>query len=147
MGVKMLTKARIFFAQPIDCINRDFVVERVQETKKLLCDLPVELVAPYCDENWHNLPLDRKQAENFIEKDISAINTCDMLLVDLSREDRLAIGVIFEMAYFWFISKKKIIVYVGDSAVADRVWITATAQNICHTWENVRSIIADYTKS
>lgn len=137
----MESKTRIFFAQPVDYIERNLIVERVQKVRNLVRDLPVEIIAPYSDETWFSLPLNREDAISVIEKDILALDSCDILLVDLSCDDRLAIGIVFEMAYFWFISKKKIIVYAGNSSVADRVWITGTTQNICRSWEDLKKIV------
>jgi nucleoside 2-deoxyribosyltransferase len=137
----MESKARIFFAQPVDHIERNLIVDRVQKVRKLVRDLPVEIIAPYCDENWFSLPLSHEEAIGVIEKDISSLDSCDILLVDLSRYDRLAIGIVFEMAYFWYVSKKKIIVYTENSSVADRIWISATTQNICRSWDDLKSIV------
>ena len=143
----MADKPRIFFAQPVDYIDNDAVVESVNNVRKLLCNLPVEIVAPYCYEDWYALPVDRDLAKSIVKKDIETIDSCDIILVDISREDRQAIGIIFEMAYSWFRGNKKIIVYVGESTIANRVWISAVAHRICYSWEDVLVAIEGYLKA
>ncbi|MGD8455114.1 MAG: nucleoside 2-deoxyribosyltransferase [Anaerolineales bacterium] len=139
----MANNYQIYFAQPVDDIDRKSIVDHVQKVKDLLKDLPIEVVAPYIDETMHNLPIDEEGAKYLVGKDASFLDKCDILLADLSKENRQAVGIYFEMAYFWFVKKKEIIVYVGSTSIAERVWIKGTTKKICKSWKEVRDAVED----
>ena len=102
-------------------------------------------VAPYMGEDYdhNNGEVDREKAKKIVKKDCLALDNSDLLLVDLSREDRQAVGMIFEMAYFWY-KKKPTIVYVGDSSLAKRIWIIASTDHICTQWVDVREVLLNH---
>ena len=137
---------KIFYAQPVDFISPKTLINNVKKLKRLLEEIPVDIVAPYTNNEYnHNSFLTKsKSAQQLVNKDKSEISQCDLLVVDFSIESRQAIGIVFEMAYAQSIGKK-ILVYTGkSSSIGDRVWIHAVADYICETWSEVRTIIEKY---
>ena len=137
---------RVFFAQPVDSVPPSKIKANVERFQGLTKGMSVEIVAPYLEEEFihSHIPLDRGLARQLIEKDYAAIDTCDVIFVDLSREDRQAVGMVFEMAYAW--SKGKVvIVYTGGSSISHRVWVVAVADCICQSWAEVKDCIKKYT--
>jgi len=138
-------KIRIFFAQPIDFVPRKAIYYNYQELCGLLQELNVEVVAPYLeDEKLVDFEhLDKKSANFIINEDYAIIDTCDILIVDLSQKNHQPIGMVFEMAYAHE-REKLIIIYSGESIVAKRIWVIAISDNICQTWEEVKNAIEKY---
>ena len=138
----MKSRIRLYYAQPIDFVPTKKVIDSVERLQALIKNLPIDIVTPYLDEQMDNdqflnIPLNRESARQIIEKDYAALDTCDVLLVDLSQEDRQAVGMIFEIAYA-FSKGKTIIAFASGSSLGDRVWIVATVDYIFETWEEIR---------
>jgi nucleoside 2-deoxyribosyltransferase len=137
-----MSKLRLFYAQPVDFVAFPIVEENVKQLEILTKGLPIEIVAPYLDERDYKAEgtISREVAQRIVERDYEVLDTCDILLVDLSREDRQALGIVFEMARAES-SGKVIIVYTGGSAIDRRVWIVAVADYICRTWDEVKACL------
>jgi nucleoside 2-deoxyribosyltransferase len=138
---------KVFYAQPVDFIPSAHVRESIAHLEQLVCGLPVEIVTPYVDEEPSSLwLLNRTGAQKIVDRDYSALDTCNIFLADLSKDDRQAIGMIFEMAYAQ--SKgKPIMVYTGSSSISSRVWIRAAADFCCQTWPEVRFTLLKHLES
>ena len=131
---------RVFYAQPVDAVSSTAVRTSVERLRRLIEGLEVEIVAPYLDETTRAEPsqLTPEIARQIVQEDYQALDSCDAIVVDMSDEERQAVGMVFEMAYAW--SKgKKVIVYAGASRLGERVWVVAIADCIGRNWEEVRS--------
>lgn len=140
-----MAKAEVFFAQPVDGIPSDLVRENLRQFEALTKDLPVVVVAPYLQDlrSRHRRVLTRSVACEIIARDYGAVQSADILVADFSNEERVPIGMVFEMVHASR-GGKRIIVYAGDAEVANRVWIVGTADVICATWRDVRLAIEQF---
>lgn len=133
----------IYFAQPIDFVNKELIEANFLQFQKLTQDLNVEIVAPYLESNSVDLnAINQTEAIDIVEQDYEQINKCDIFVADLSREDRQAIGIIFEMAHA-VDNGKTIIIYTGNSLIRKRVWIIATTRFVCTSWEKVKEAVQE----
>ena len=125
---------RVFFAQPIDGLEREHIRNRVELLERTLSPIGIDLVTPYlADINESaSRPTTQLEAKDIVARDYHLLSTCDVLIADLSDEQRQAVGIIFEMAYAHR-NKIPIVVFTGESSLGDRVWIKAITDRICST--------------
>jgi len=143
-----MASLRVFFAQPVDCVPFDTIRKNVERLEKLTEGWPVEIVAPYLSEEsaCSGAVPDRESAREMVKKDYAALETCHMLVVDLSRDDRQIVGMFFEMAYAG-LAGKVIVAYTGKSSISQRTFIVAHADHICCSWAQVGEYIKKYIDS
>ena len=135
---------KIFFAHGIDDLTEKQILYNTKEITALLQELEFNVISGY--ENNKSLPKNcslEEKSKIIVEKDLSDLKESDLLLVDYSIPNRNYIGCTFEIAYafFW---KKTIIVYVGNSGNANRIFLQYHATHICNDIEELRNLLLNY---
>lgn len=142
----MTLPIKVYFAQPIDFVQKNGIQRKLLAFRKGLESLPIKVLAPYEHENTDARCLKsmtRDCAREIVQKDLEMLKSSDVLVADISREDRQAIGIVFEIAHAKA-SGKYVIVHTGQSSIGDRIWMRAYADVICRSWQQVFKELSRY---
>jgi len=139
---------KIFFAQPVDFVDEDYLNRNFEKFRNSLIDLEVEIIAPYLSQSRLLIvkEFDSQKATSVVSSNLAELGQCDVLILDMSDPRRQYIGMIFEMA-FAFINNKIIIVFTDSSQIKKRTFIYGTANYICSSLEDLRKYIAHILSS
>ena len=134
-----MKRLKVFYSQPMDFLTKASIRQRLRTLRNRTKPLAVEIVAPYEDEkerDLHQNPMSRREAQDIVKKNLDALGTSDMLVANVSQENRQAIGMLFEIAHARFLNKF-IVIYAGKSSIGKQLWIQAYANVICSSWNEV----------
>ncbi len=139
---------RVFYAQPIDLVDKKKLQQKVRDFRRRVAGLDVEVVAPYLTQadSLGCGKISRQEAKTIVNQDLAVLDECDIIVIDLSVPGWQFVGVIFEMAYA-FIKQKPIVAYTGRSPIAQRTFILGVAAYTCNTFVDVRCCLEELLKS
>lgn len=106
--------------------------------RQLLTDLPVTIVsmAYQLDDET-----DDTSDEMIVNKCITAIDSCNIFLLDCSIKNWIYIGCIFELAHAYSM-RKPIITYIGENNEIDRPWLRHHSGVITTTKQDAHGAIS-----
>lgn len=122
---------RIYLARPIDGRDENSIYEVVHRAKRDLHRPRFEIVDPITERKIEY----RNNHESVVAAELELLQSCDVILVDMSIINHVYIGCIGELIYahLWNLST---VIYVGSNGtLIQRPWLRFHANHIDIAWK------------
>jgi hypothetical protein len=123
---------RIYVARPVDDLDRSASDALVQRVRNDFPNPRFEVLDPMTIGDIK----DRGDSSyaNVVDKQLTLLRSCDVILVNMSISNHTYIGCVAEMVYarIWKLST---VVYVGSNRIGYRPWLRYHADHIDEDWE------------
>ena len=128
-------KVVVFLSHRIDFLSVERAQSIARQYRILLADASIEIVSMSDD-----LTQERETGatdQEIVEKCLSSLRKCDLLIFDCSLEHWNYVGCIFEVVYAHQ-QQKPIFIYTGNSSIIHRPWLRHHSTFITNSKEELR---------